>query len=147
MLKSIFGVVTLTQTGLNIKLISSLKENNKINLLLTCDKCLLDLKILYDQKCYTVLFFCCVLVVLAEIVPNLGLFISLVGAVSSTALALVFPPLCDLFVRWEEQDYGLFSWRKMVDYLTLVVAVFGFCTGTYFSLQEIVQNFLNSKVK
>ncbi|XP_046676958.1 proton-coupled amino acid transporter 3-like isoform X6 [Homalodisca vitripennis] len=39
--------------------------------------------------------------VAAEVVPKLGLFISLLGSVSSTALALVFPPLCDLALHWD----------------------------------------------
>uniref|UniRef100_A0A1B6KF90 Amino acid transporter transmembrane domain-containing protein n=1 Tax=Graphocephala atropunctata TaxID=36148 RepID=A0A1B6KF90_9HEMI len=78
--------------------------------------------------------------VMAEVIPNLSVFISLVGAVSSTALALVFPPLCDLAVRWSDQDFGPFAWRKIVDYITLVVAAFGFCTGTYYSMVEIVSS-------
>ncbi|XP_046688257.1 proton-coupled amino acid transporter-like protein pathetic [Homalodisca vitripennis] len=41
--------------------------------------------------------------VAAEVVPKLGLFISLLGSVSSTALALVFPPLCDLALHWGHQ--------------------------------------------
>uniref|UniRef100_A0A1B6EK48 Amino acid transporter transmembrane domain-containing protein n=1 Tax=Cuerna arida TaxID=1464854 RepID=A0A1B6EK48_9HEMI len=81
--------------------------------------------------------------VLAEVIPNLSVFISLVGAVSSTALALVFPPLCDLSIRWKDQDFGIFGWRKIVDFITLIVAIFGFCTGTYYSLAEIVNSFNN----
>ncbi|XP_046684040.1 proton-coupled amino acid transporter-like protein CG1139 isoform X2 [Homalodisca vitripennis] len=83
---------------------------------------------------------CLLTFVLAEVIPNLSVFISLVGAVSSTALALVFPPLCDLSIRWNDRDFGIFGWRKAVDYLTLVIAVFGFCTGTYFSLVSIVDS-------
>uniref|UniRef100_A0A1B6IWY6 Amino acid transporter transmembrane domain-containing protein n=1 Tax=Homalodisca liturata TaxID=320908 RepID=A0A1B6IWY6_9HEMI len=81
--------------------------------------------------------------VLAEVIPNLSVFISLVGAVSSTALALVFPPLCDLSIRWKDQDFGTLGWRKAVDFITLVVAIFGFCTGTYYSLVKIVNSFKN----
>ncbi|KAG8292357.1 hypothetical protein J6590_042593 [Homalodisca vitripennis] len=85
-------------------------------------------------------------VVLAEVVPNLSVFISLVGAVSSTALALVFPPLCDLSIRWKHQDFGTLRWRMAVDFITLVVAIFGFCTGTYYSLVEITIKAFTSEI-
>lgn len=42
------------------------------------------------------------IVSLAALVPRLDLFISLVGALSSSCLALIFPPLIDICVRWEE---------------------------------------------
>ncbi|XP_054275123.1 proton-coupled amino acid transporter-like protein CG1139 isoform X1 [Macrosteles quadrilineatus] len=84
---------------------------------------------------------CLLTFVLAEVIPDLSLFISLVGAVSSTALALVFPPLCDISMRQLDGDFGFLGWRKMVNYLTLLIALFGFCTGTYFSLVHIVQSF------
>ncbi|XP_054275322.1 proton-coupled amino acid transporter-like protein CG1139 [Macrosteles quadrilineatus] len=90
------------------------------------------------------LVLCFLTFILSEIIPDLGLFISLVGAVSSTALALVFPPLCDISMRQLDGDFGFLGWRKMVDYLTLIIAFFGFCTGSYFSLVHIVQAFGSS---
>jgi proton-coupled amino acid transporter len=86
-------------------------------------------------------------VFLSEIIPDLGLFISLVGAVSSTALALVFPPLCDLSMRHDSGDFGVLGWRKLVDYLTLIIAFFGFWTGSYFSIVNIVQSFFGPGVE
>ena len=45
-------------------------------------------------------------VILAAVVPNIGLFISLVGAVSSTALALLYPALCDIALRTCPESEG-----------------------------------------
>lgn len=41
----------------------------------------------------------CFAVILAASIPALGLFISLVGAVSSSALALVYPAMSDIALR------------------------------------------------
>ncbi|KAK3930008.1 Proton-coupled amino acid transporter 4 [Frankliniella fusca] len=57
---------------------------------------------------------------LAESVPRLGLFISLIGSVSSTLLALIFPPLMDWSWRWEA---GLSVWRHAANAFILLVGV------------------------
>ncbi|XP_063861777.1 proton-coupled amino acid transporter 2-like isoform X4 [Scylla paramamosain] len=38
--------------------------------------------------------------ILAAAIPNIGLFISLVGAVSSSTLAIIFPPIIELVTFW-----------------------------------------------
>ncbi|KAJ8667950.1 hypothetical protein QAD02_009613 [Eretmocerus hayati] len=73
--------------------------------------------------------------VLAEAVPHLELFISLVGAVSSTALALIFPPLIEMVVCWQNADLDILIIMK--DVFILLIGLFGCVTGTYFSLLEI----------
>ena len=40
---------------------------------------------------------------LAAAIPNIGLFITLVGAVSSSFLALIFPPFIDLVTHWPDK--------------------------------------------
>ncbi|KAK7791681.1 hypothetical protein R5R35_002051 [Gryllus longicercus] len=75
--------------------------------------------------------------VLAEAVPELELVISLVGAVSSCALALLFPSLIDIISRWEEAD----PWRLRLckNSFIFVVGIVGFLTGTYASVYSIVE--------
>ncbi|XP_072766983.1 proton-coupled amino acid transporter 2 isoform X3 [Anoplolepis gracilipes] len=82
---------------------------------------------------------CLVTFILAEAVPKLGLFISLVGAVSSTALALVFPPLIEMIVCWNNTNFGFFTITK--DVIIVLIGVLGFATGTYESLTSIIKSF------
>ncbi|EDW32647.1 GL18277 [Drosophila persimilis] len=77
---------------------------------------------------------------IAEMVPALGLFISLIGALCSTALALVFPPVIELIASSEpNKGPGLFVCTKNL--IILVVALLGFFTGSYESLKQIVNHF------
>lgn len=80
------------------------------------------------------------LVAIAELVPALGLFISLIGALCSTALALVFPPVIELIAR-SEANKGPGFWICLKNLLILLLALLGFSTGTYESLREIVLHF------
>ncbi|GFG39620.1 hypothetical protein Cfor_02894 [Coptotermes formosanus] len=76
--------------------------------------------------------------ILAEAIPHLGLFISLVGAVSSTALALFFPAVMDLATNWES-GLGPFKWLLWKDGFIIFIGLVGFSTGTYASLEAIIK--------
>lgn len=52
-------------------------------------------------------------VALAAAIPKLDLFISLVGAISSSGLALILPPLIDLCVLWNEEK-GTFNRTELI---------------------------------
>lgn len=77
----------------------------------------------------------------ADVIPHLTMFISLIGAVACSFLALIFPPLCNIAVANAgdkgDNKYGLFKWRLIMDVLTLVFGTIGFFTGTYASVYEI----------
>lgn len=80
-------------------------------------------------------------IALAAAVPKLELFISLVGALSSSGLALIFPPLIDICVRWEEeQGFWRWTWIWSKNFAILILGLVGFATGTYASLENIVTN-------
>lgn len=81
--------------------------------------------------------------ILAETVPHLGLFISLIGSISSTMLALIFPPLLDWAVRWRD---GLPAWRHLANAVTLSIGVLGCGWGSYASLRDIIAAFGNADV-
>ncbi|XP_017784904.1 PREDICTED: proton-coupled amino acid transporter 1 [Nicrophorus vespilloides] len=72
---------------------------------------------------------------LAEAIPYLRLFISLVGAISSTALALLFPPLLE-FITCE-----ITAWMVIKNVFILLLGVVGMVTGTYESIHSIVEAF------
>lgn len=70
--------------------------------------------------------------------PQLGLAISLVGAVSSSALALLFPSICELILAFAEQDQKKVSWWLIAKNGALILlGVLGTVTGTYCSLRDI----------
>ncbi|KAF7387348.1 hypothetical protein HZH68_013025 [Vespula germanica] len=82
---------------------------------------------------------CFLTFVLAEAIPELGLFISLVGAVSSTALALLFPPIIELVVCWQNTNLSPFMVIK--DVTIVLIGLLGFATGTYESITAIIKAF------
>lgn len=79
-------------------------------------------------------------VCIAELVPALGLFMSLIGALCSTALALVFPPMIELLIK-RDDNKGPGVWLFTKNIVILLLALLGFSTGTYESLSQIVTHF------
>jgi proton-coupled amino acid transporter len=82
--------------------------------------------------------------VVAAAVPQLDLFISLVGAFSSSCLALIFPPLLDTMVFWHEQKGAsrIKIYRNLAKNIFIsVFGIIGFITGTYCALDLIIAFF------
>lgn len=78
---------------------------------------------------------------IAELVPALGLFISLIGSLCSTALALVFPPIIEIIVRRDIVSRSARFLMYSKNIVILILALAGFSTGTYESLSEIIKHF------
>uniref|UniRef100_A0AAZ3QZC8 Amino acid transporter transmembrane domain-containing protein n=1 Tax=Oncorhynchus tshawytscha TaxID=74940 RepID=A0AAZ3QZC8_ONCTS len=74
--------------------------------------------------------------VLAILIPQLDLVISLVGSISSSFLALIFPPLLQILTYHNE---GLSPWVIVKNTLISVIGFIGFITGTYISITEIIK--------
>ncbi|KAH7731308.1 Protein Y43F4B.7 [Aphelenchoides avenae] len=90
---------------------------------------------IYMARFGTVLATCAI----AELIPHLALFISLIGAIACTSLALVFPPIIDLLVCYAQRRLtAIVVLRNIV---ILSFAAVGFVTGTYSSLSDIIDAF------
>lgn len=80
----------------------------------------------------------------AYAIPNLGLYISLLGALTSTSLALLFPPLIDMCVLWQDDSIknnlpaSLFMYSKNI--FIFVLGLFSFFVGTYASIVDILNS-------
>ena len=78
-------------------------------------------------------------VLLSIAIPQLDLVISLVGALASSTLALVFPPLLEIIVLWPN-GFGRCNWKIFKDILICLFGMTGFVLGTTTTVMEIIKN-------
>jgi len=78
---------------------------------------------------------------LAAAIPKLDLFISLVGAVSSSTLAMMAPAVIDTVTQGER-----LSWpRAFKNAFLFLFGFFGFITGSYVSIRNIIKYFVGDE--
>lgn len=79
---------------------------------------------------------------LAAAIPELHLFISLIGAFASSVLAIIVPPVLQIMLFYKATEP---RWQKMLwiskSMFIIGVGVIGFITGTYTSVQSIIDFF------
>lgn len=75
--------------------------------------------------------------IFAVAIPNLGAVISLVGAFSSSALALIFPPFIEI-ITFSSEKQGLSKWVLLKDSLIILFGFVGFAVGSYCSFLNIL---------
>ncbi|KAK4873509.1 hypothetical protein RN001_015538 [Aquatica leii] len=80
---------------------------------------------------------------LAEIIPFLDLFITLVGAFSSTAIALIFPPILELVNASASSE--MTAWIVIKNAFILIVGCLGCVTGSFESIKLIVKAFADGR--
>jgi len=77
---------------------------------------------------------------LAAGIPLLDDFIALIGAVASSGLAVIFPPLFHTLTFWRD---GLHPLAFVKNLAIIAVGFLGFIFGTYTSVLTIVTDFEN----
>ncbi|XP_028315971.1 proton-coupled amino acid transporter 1 isoform X2 [Gouania willdenowi] len=73
--------------------------------------------------------------ILAVLIPELDLVISLVGSVSSSFLALIFPPLLQILTF---HDDGLTPPLLLKNLIISLIGAVGFVSGTYIAISELI---------
>ena len=76
---------------------------------------------------------------LAILIPKIDLFISLVGAVASSTLALIIPPFLEFLIVWKTPERTKFLVFKNV--AIILFGVYIFFAGTIVSLKDIINYF------
>ncbi|KAJ8737634.1 hypothetical protein PYW08_000229 [Mythimna loreyi] len=71
--------------------------------------------------------------------PNLGPFISLVGAVCLSFLGLIFPAVIETVTFWDRPNgLGRFNWVLWKNMFLISFGILGFLTGSYVSILDII---------
>ena len=97
---------------------------------------------------------CCVvcLAILALAIPDLDDLITLVGAVASSALALIFPPLIEILTYWSDPKHKWFGvlprevW-VVKDVAIMILGLLGFFLGTFAAVYNIIQHLTTGKAE
>lgn len=98
-------------------------------------------KIIYWE--YLVRVGLCILTfVLAVAIPQLGLFISLFGALCLSALGLMFPAIMNACVNFPDR-FGPLKAYLVKDSFIFLIGIVGMVAGTYSALAAIVRTFTN----
>jgi proton-coupled amino acid transporter len=74
---------------------------------------------------------------LAVNVPRIDLFISLVGAIASSTLAIIIPPILDIIVFYEASNRSKVKLVKNI--LIIIFGFYIFIAGTWVSVNDIIE--------
>lgn len=85
------------------------------------------------------LFLSSLTILIAILVPNLGGFISLVGAVCLSMLGLIFPAVIELVTIWEKPGLGPYKYKLWKNLALILFGLIGFVFGTYVSILDIIK--------
>ncbi|XP_068141882.1 proton-coupled amino acid transporter-like protein CG1139 [Drosophila tropicalis] len=73
----------------------------------------------------------------AVAIPDLSVFLSLVGSFCLSFLGLIFPALLQISVHYD-LGYGAFRYKLIINLLLLAFGIFGGAVGTYVSITDII---------
>ncbi|KAI5735943.1 hypothetical protein M8J77_024532 [Diaphorina citri] len=73
------------------------------------------------------------------LIPNLELFVSLIGALCMGLMSLGIPAIVDLLTFWHVHTGAFRVWFIFRNVVIILVGCFGTATGVYFSIKKIAQ--------
>ncbi|KAH8278192.1 hypothetical protein KR044_001548, partial [Drosophila immigrans] len=76
----------------------------------------------------------------AVAIPDLGIFLSLVGALCLSILGLMFPALLHICVLYQD-GYGRLRYKLVINILLIIFGGFGGALGTFTSVDEIIDTY------
>ena len=83
------------------------------------------------------------LVGLAAAIPKIDLFISLIGAVASSTLALIAPSIMHTLVFWDEFGGIAGKLRIVRNVFLFILGIIGMVFGTIYSIKDIIDYFIS----
>jgi hypothetical protein len=68
---------------------------------------------------------------------NFFFFFNLVGAIASSALSVIFPPICETITFWPN-GLGRFKWQLILNIFIVIFGFYVFLAGTALSISNII---------
>lgn len=78
---------------------------------------------------------------MAVLIPNLEMFISLIGALALSTLGILFPALLDTCANWYNKTGYAKAFMIIKNVLIGIVGLAGFIIGTSLSLRDIIKEY------
>lgn len=89
----------------------------------------------YSIRIFIIVMTLCI----AIAIPNLGPFISLVGAVCLSFLGLIFPAVIETVTFWDRPNgLGTWNWVLWKNLFLISFGILGFFSGSYVSILDII---------
>lgn len=80
---------------------------------------------------------------MAIAIPNLDLFISLVGALSLSMLGITFPAFLECIVKWNKTSGAAKAFMIFKNVIIALIGVAGFIIGTSLSIKDIIKEYID----
>ncbi|XP_075229408.1 proton-coupled amino acid transporter-like protein pathetic isoform X2 [Lycorma delicatula] len=80
-------------------------------------------------------------VIIAAIFPNLGPFLTLIGALSLSIVGLILPPILEVLIYSKSPGLGSYYWRLWKNIPILLFGITGLITGTMVAIKEMIDTF------
>lgn len=78
---------------------------------------------------------------IAIAVPEIGPFISLIGALCFSVLGLMIPIFIEIVTFWEK-GFGRYNWRIVKDVIVVVTGILALIFGTKSALEDIIKIYM-----